>query len=367
MPDRAAWAQIDLSAIEHNIKEIKSKLSNNTKLCAVIKANGYGHGALAMAKTSLKAGAQYLAVSMLQEAMQLRDAGIQEPILILGYTPVEQSDCVVRNSITQTVFSLKSAKVLSKVAVHQNKIAKIHLKIDTGMRRIGVLPEEAGILAKKIAALPNVEIEGVFSHFADSDSIDKSFTYTQLERFRMAISLIEAQGINIPIKHMANSAAILEVPEAHFDMVRAGVILYGLWPSTDVKKTIDLKPAFSLKAYITQIKHVPANESISYGCTFFTKRDSIIATLPLGYADGYMRLLAGKAMAEVKGQRVPVVGRICMDQCMIDVTDVHGVKQGDTVTLCGGMIPVDEVAKWLGTINYEIICMVGSRIPRMYV
>ena len=368
MPNRAVWAQIDLSAIEHNIEEIRSKINNDTKLCAIIKADAYGHGAIAVAKTAVKAGVDYLAVAILNEALELRNAGFKEPILILGFTPLEQAGLVVDRGITQTVFSVEAAEALSKAAVSQNKIAKVHIKIDTGMYRIGIQPEQAGELARKISKLKNIEIEGVFSHFATSDAKDKSFAYTQLAKFNEAIKNIEAENIFIPIKHIANSAAILDMPEAQFNMVRAGVILYGLWPSTEVEKTIELKPALQLKAKIAYVKTVAAGHGISYGCTFVTKKESVIATLPIGYADGYTRMLTGKVQVVVRGKRVPVVGKICMDQCMIDVTDVPGVKEGDEVVLFGNKeIPIDEIADLLGTINYEIVCMVGNRIPRVYI
>lgn len=368
MPTRAVWAQVDLTAIEHNIVEIRKKINKDAKFCAVIKADAYGHGALAVAKTAIQAGADYLAVAILNEALELRNAGFKEPVLILGYTPLEQAGLIVDRDITQTVFSFEAAAALSAAAVRQDKMVKIHLKVDTGMGRIGIPPEEAGRLARRIAALPNVELEGMFSHFAASDAADKASAYKQLKAFQKAIENVEAENITVPLRHMANSAAILEMPEAHFDMVRAGIILYGLWPSEEVARTIALKPALKLKAKVAYVKKVAAGQAISYGGIFVTKRDSVIATLPIGYADGYTRMLTGKAQVAVRGQKAPVVGKICMDQCMVDVTDVAGVKAGDEVVLFGGgEILVDEVARLLGTINYEIICMVGNRIPRTYI
>lgn len=368
MPNRMAWVQIDLAAVNHNIKQIRGKIQNNAKLCAVIKADGYGHGAAAMAKTAVEAGADYLAVALLQEAVELRDAGFQEPILILGFTPLAQSNILVDRAITQTVYSFEAAAAISKAAARQHKIAKLHLKIDTGMCRIGVLPHEAGALAERIAKLPNVALEGMFSHFATADCADKTFAYEQLARFKQAVRAVEERKLSIPIKHLANSAAILEMPEAHFDMVRAGVILYGLWPSDEVEKSVSLKSAFRLKARLSHVKTVPAGQGVSYGHTFKTARDSVIATLPIGYADGYTRMLSGKAQVEIKGRRAPVVGTICMDQCMVDVTGIDGVQVGDEATLFGSeTLPVDEIAAWLGTINYEIVCMVERRVPRIYV
>ena len=367
MPNRAVWAEVDLAAIEHNIREIKKKVHGDAKFCAVIKANAYGHGVIPVARTAIAAGADYLAVAILNEALELRDAGFTEPILILGFTPLEQSGILVDRGITQTVFSYEAAEALSKEAVLQEKTAKIHLKIDTGMSRIGILPEDAGEFAKRIQQLPCIELEGLFSHFALADSRDKSFANEQLQRFKQAIDLIEKQGIHIPLKHIANSAATLEMPQAHFDMVRAGIILYGLWPSDEVEHCVDLRPAMVLKAKIAYLKELKKGQSIGYGRTFITNRDSLIATLPIGYADGYTRLFSGKAQVEIAGKRAFLVGRICMDQCMIDVTDLENIHNGDEVVLFGSeTLPMDEAAAWLGTINYELACMVSSRVPRIY-
>lgn len=367
MPNRAVWAQVDLSAIEHNMKEIKRKVCGNAKVCAVVKADGYGHGAVAVAKAAVRAGADYLAVAMLSEALELRSAGFREAILVLGYTPPEQSVQLVAGDIEQTVFTLAAATALSKAAGLHHKIAKVHLKVDTGMGRIGVPPAEAGILAEKIAALPHLKLQGIFSHLATADSEDKTFAIEQLARFKEAIKNVASKNIEIPIKHLANSAAILEMPETHFDMVRAGIILYGLWPSDEVKRSVDLWPAMQLKTKIAYVKKMPPKQSISYGAIFETKRFSTIATLPLGYADGYTRLLTGKAEVLVKGRRAPIVGKICMDQCMVDVTDIENVAVGDEVVLFGNAeLPADEIARLLGTINYEVICMVSKRVPRFY-
>ena len=259
------------------------------------------------------------------------------------------------------------AEAISREAVKRNKIAKVHIKIDTGMGRIGIRPERAGGFAKDLNSLPGIEIEGMFSHFALADVKDKSFAYKQLEAFKLAIAKIEAEGITIEIKHIANSAAILELPEAHFDMVRAGIILYGLWPSDEVEHTIELKPAMKLMAKIVYLKELEAGEAISYGCTWTAKRKSRIGTLPVGYADGYTRMFSGKAQIEYNGKRAPIVGRICMDQCMVDLTDVPEAKKGDTVVLYGSpSLTMDEAASWLGTINYELPCMLSQRVPRIY-
>jgi alanine racemase len=366
MPSRAVWAKINLDNIRNNIREIKSCVAGGAKFCAVIKANAYGHGVIPVARIAEQEGADYFAVAILDEAIELRKAGFKQPILILGFTPPEQSEELVFYDIEQAVFTLDAAQAISAAAARQHKTARVHIKVDTGMSRIGVMPQEAGDFAKTVAELPNLKIEGLFSHFAKSDCADKSFAKVQLERFKEAASLIKAEGIEIPLKHIANSAAILEMPEAHFDMVRAGIILYGLWPSDEVERTINLKSAMELKARLAYVKTLPTGAGISYGQTFVTKRESEIATIPVGYADGWTRLLSGKAMADFKGKRVPIVGRICMDQCMADVTGL-GAKAGDEITLFGSStVSIDEIAALLGTINYEITCMVSRRVPRVY-
>lgn len=367
MAKRAVWAEVDLKALEENIKNIKSCIKNNAKWCAVVKADAYGHGAIAVARKVIEQGADYLAVAVLSEAVELREAGITTPILILGASPVEAADTIVDYNITQVVFTKEQAESLSLAARRRQKNVKVHMAVDTGMSRIGVRPEVAGEFAKAVAAMPNVELEGMFSHFALADAVDKTFAYKQLDNFKLAIKKTEDAGVKIAIKHIANSAAILEMPEAHFDMVRAGIILYGLWPSDEVKHVIDLKPIMELKAQIVYLKELHPGESISYGCTFTAQRESKIGTLPLGYADGYTRMFSGKAQVEYNGQRAPIAGRICMDQCMVDLTDISGIKQGDAVILYGGTGPsLDEAASWLGTINYELPCMLSPRVPRIY-
>lgn len=367
MFERAVWAEIDLLAIAHNMEQIKAVTRDNAKICAVVKADGYGHGAVAVAETVLRSGADRLAVAIVKEGVELRQAGFGVPILVLGYTPSYQAGMVVEYDITQTIFSMDSAQALSAAAAAAGKNVKVHIKIDTGMSRVGITPQDAGQFAAAIAALPGIQIEGVYSHFADADSADKRFAFEQYNRFLEGIEYIKGQGIQIPIRHIANSAALLDLPQTHLDMVRPGIILYGLWPSQEVDKKVVLKPAMSFKAQVGFVKDVPSKVSISYGRTYFTAQTSRIATLPLGYADGWSRLLANKAEVVVKGQRAPLVGRVCMDQCMIDVSHIPGVEIGDEVLLFGGAdLPVEEVAEKMGTINYEIVCMVGKRVPRIY-
>ena len=363
--DRFVWAEIDLGAIAHNFREIKKCIKGGAKLCAVVKANAYGHGAVPVAHKALEAGAYYLAVATVSEALELRAAGITAPILILGIVPAEAAGALVEQDITQTVCDFGLAEAISKEAVGRGKRARIHLKVETGMGRIGVRPEEAVALAKKIVTLPSLELEGMFSHFAAADEADKSFVHEQLALFRHAIDGMEEAGIHIPLKHIAESAAILEIPEAHFDMVRAGIITYGLYPAPNVRHTIELRPAMKLVTRIVQLKKISAGTSIGYGREFVAARDSLIATLPIGYADGYIRAYKNFHV-DIGGQLAPIAGRVCMDQTMIDVTDVEGVAVGDEVILFGSdAVTIDDAARHLQTINYEITCLISSRVPRV--
>ena len=372
MSKRAVWAEISLEAIRHNYRVIGEALCGGAKLCAVVKANAYGHGALTVAKEAIAAGAAYLAVATLSEAAELRRAGIGTPLLVLGLIdPLEAAEAVSLD-VTQTVANLALAKAISAEALAQEKTAKLHLAIDTGMGRIGCTPEDAGSLAEAIAALPSIELEGAFSHFAMADIEDKTHAKTQLALFLRATETIEEAGVHLKLRHIAESAAILQMPEAHLDMVRAGIIQYGMYPSEevarDVREKSPLRPAMALKARVLFLKDVPENTAIGYGCTWRAAQKSRIATLPCGYADGYIRALSGKAHVEIAGRPAPVIGRICMDQCMIDVTDIEGVEEGTEVTLFGSAtLSVDAVADWLDTINYEIPCLIAPRVPRVYV
>ncbi|MBO5244906.1 MAG: alanine racemase [Selenomonadales bacterium] len=368
MYQRPVWAEIDLGAIASNVRNIKKKIGSDTMLCAIVKADAYGHGTVQAARTVLAEGADYLAVAVLREAQELRHGGITAPILILGATPLLQARDIIEHDVEQTIFSLDMAKAISDMAVSMNKVARVHIKIDTGMMRVGIRPEETGEFVKAVMAMPNIKIQGIFSHFAMADARDKTEALAQLERFREAVRLAEQAGADIPIKHIANSAAILDMPEAYCNMVRAGIILYGLLPSDEVSNDVELRPAMTLKAEIMYLKEVAENVGISYGHAYHTTRPSRIATLPVGYADGWSRRLTGKADVTIGGKRVPIVGRICMDQCMVDVTDLDKVEVGDEVVLFGeGGRTAEEVAEWLDTISYEVICMIGKRVPRQYI
>ena len=364
---RDVYAEIDLDAVKHNLTAIRRHISPNSKLCAVVKANAYGHGAIQVSKVAVECGADFLAVATVEEGLELRRAGFNVPILILGLIPADTAaKVVVDNDLTATVADLQLAQKISSAAFNLNKIAKVHLKIETGMGRIGIYPENSIELAKNIAALPNIEPEGIFSHFADADNPDRSFTRHQIEIFSETADKIRSAGVNIKIRHIAESAAALDILEAHFNMVRAGIITYGLYPAANFPKIIALRPAMKLISRIVYLKTVKKGVSVGYGRDFVAKRDSIIATLPIGYADGYIRAYKGFHV-DIRGKIAPIAGRICMDQTMIDVTDVDGVKIGDEVILFGSdLISIDDAAKYLQTINYEVTCLVSARVPRIF-
>lgn len=362
---RDAWAKVDLSAIKENYGLINDKLTSGAKLCAVVKANAYGHGALQVANIALSMGAYCLAVATVNEGVELRNAGITAPILILGLSPIEAANEIAYYNLTQGIAETTLAKAISKAAAAQNKTAKVHLKVDTGMGRIGANKDDAPFIASEVSKLPNIELEGVYSHFAAADEKDKSFAKEQLLLFLQTIKACEDLGVFFKLRHIAESAAILEIPEAHLDMVRAGIIQYGLFPSSQVSHNAPLKEAFTLQAKIVFLKTVETGESVGYGREFVAKRKSKIATLPIGYADGYIRAFKGGEVS-VRGVRCKIAGRVCMDQVMIDVTDVPNVAVGDVVTLFGGEVPIDEAAGFIGTINYELPCLIGNRVPRIY-
>lgn len=369
---RPVWAEINLDNLAHNIKEIK-RVTKAKEIIGVVKADAYGHGALDIAPTLLDNGVTRLAVAVLNEAVELRRGGIQCPIMILGYTPPNLLDLLIKYDIEQTVYSYDLAKEISDKAIEGSKIAKIHIAFDSGMGRIGFLPREEDISeVERISKLPNIKIDGIYSHFSTADEKDKNYTYEQLKKFNWFYNILQERGIQINIRHIANSAAIIDMPETHFEAVRPGVILYGYYPSEEVDKTkVYLKPVMSLKTNIVHLKKVPIGEYISYGRKFKTERESIIGTLPVGYADGYTRSLGEEAKVIINGKLVPVVGRICMDQCMVDLTNVPDVNLGDEVILMGedseSKMTADELASILGTINYEVLCMISRRVPRVYV
>jgi len=368
---RAAWLEIDLQAVGHNTRVLRQLTDHQARLMAIVKADAYGHGAVSVSRQALACGADWLGVATLDEALELRTAGIPAPILILGYTPENRAEGVILANVRQGVFEFSLAQALSRAATRIGRQARIHIKVDTGMGRIGFRAgAEAVAAVQAIAALPGIVVEGLFTHLAAADAADKSCTRRQLDLFAEVWQKLKGKGIHVPLRHAANSAAIIDLPESHLDMVRMGIALYGLYPSEEVTAArVELQPAMTLKARIIQVKEVPANTPISYGMTFVTPHPTRIATLPLGYADGYPRLFSNRAQVLVRGQRAPIVGRVCMDQLMVDVGSIPGVEAGEEVVLLGQQagerLAAAELADWAKTIHYEIVTRMSPRLERI--
>ncbi len=371
---RRVHADIDLDAVLFNFEQMSRNIPAGTKIMAVVKTDAYGHGAVPIA--TLIEPYDYLwgfATATVDEAVELRQAGIKKPILILGYTFPECYSQIVKYEIRQTIFHLDMAKALSKEAVRQNKKAYVHMKLDTGMGRIGYqTAKEAAADAEVMKELPGIEMEGVFTHFANADTDNRELTIKQIEKFSEMIAAMEAVDVHFALKHCANSAGIIEFSDERFNLVRAGIISFGMWPSGEVKRdVVQLKPILSLLSHVVYVKEVEAGTPISYGSTWVADRRRRIATVPIGYGDGYPRSLSNKGYVLIKGQKASVVGRVCMDQLMIDVTEIKGeIKTGDRVTLIGTdgdlTITAEELGDLSGRFNYELICDLGNRIPRLY-
>lgn len=365
------YAEINLDAIVKNVDNLMALTKENTGALAVVKADGYGHGDVAVAKAVAQKVTGY-AVATLDEAVNLRENGVKKPILVLGYVDPYEFDILVSHEITATVFDVETAQLLADAARVQKKQAHCHIKVDTGMRRIGVEPDENGIaIVKQITALKELSADGIFTHFAASDETDKTSAEHQFKLFTDFTGRLEKEGIHFTYRHCANSAAVIDMPQVDLDMVRLGIAMYGMYPSDEVKKEkVELFPALDLKSHITMVKEIPAGEKVSYGGTFTTTRTTKLATVSVGYGDGYPRALSSKGYVLVRGQKAPIVGRVCMDQMMVDVTDIENVTRADIVTLIGkdgdAEITVEEIAALAGTFNYEFVCDLGKRIPRSY-
>lgn len=376
---KRTWAEISLNAIEHNYNVIRNKVADGTKVCCVIKADGYGHGAVELSQIYEKLGADFFAVSNIDEGIEIRKSGSKLPIVILGYTPVSEAENLAEYDISQAVFSLEYAKELSEKCVEEDCICKMHIKVDSGMSRIGFMCQEFPRDEYSIeeiceaCCLPNLEVEGLFTHFcvSDEDAEGREFTNKQYENFIYVRDSLKKRGVDISVVHCSNSGAIEDYPETCCDMVRAGIILYGLAPSSKLADRLDLVPAMTLKTVVAFVKEVQKGATISYGRTFTADRKMKIATVPIGYADGFIRQNAKDGYMTVNGKKAKIVGRICMDQTMLDVTDIEDVKTGDEVVVFGtgenGEPTADSLAENTGTINYETVCLVGKRVPRIYI
>lgn len=368
---RPTWVEVDLGAIRANAAAVKGLLPDQTRLMAVVKANAYGHGAVPVARAALEAGAEWLGVATPAEGWELREAGIDAPILVLGAAWPFEAELYLRGDLRATITSFDEAAALSSLAAQQGGVLRVHLKVDTGMGRLGVHYREAGRFAAEVARLPHLEIEGVFSHFATADEPDLAFARRQLDRFQQALFDIERAGVAARFRHIANSGAIFALlPEAAFDLVRLGISLYGYYPSPAVPHPIVLHPALRWFARAVFVKRVEAGTPISYGATYAPRRPSTIVTLPVGYADGLRRELSNKGQVLLHGQRVPIAGRVCMDQVMVDAGDL-AVTVGERALIIGkqngAAITADDLARWLGTISYEVLTGISPRVPRVYV
>lgn len=369
---RPVWAEINLTNLKYNLEQIKKQLGSGPNILAVVKADAYGHGVVPIASTLVEAGIGRLAVALPEEGVELREAGFILPVQILGEILPSQYPLIMNYNLIPTVSKEETLRGLNQLARKKGTIKKVHLKVDTGMGRIGFFPDSTGVdFVQKAVLLSNIEVEGLMTHFARADEEDKEYTVQQWEKFNRFISKLEESGIYIPIKHAANSAAIIDLPAYALNMVRPGVMLYGMRPSAQVDADFALRPVLSWKTRVVFLKEVAAGTSISYGGIYRTEQRAKIATLPMGYADGFFRSLSNQGQVLIHGKRAPIRGRVCMDQFMVDVTDIPRVKTGDEVVLIGtqqgARITATEMADLIGTINYEITCSISKRVPRIYV
>lgn len=375
---KRTWADVNLDVLRNNFANIRKIVTKNAKIMCVVKADAYGHGAGYVASALEDCGADWFAVSNIQEAIQLRVCGVDRPILVLGYTPVDMVEKLSNFNISQSIISYKYGLELAQTCRQRNVLIRAHIKLDTGMSRIGFLCNSHNDVLESVKFIqslygePGLNLEGIFTHFAVSDCSGegKEFTKFQFDRFSLAVKMLEEVGVVIPLRHCCNSGAVIDYSEMAFNMVRAGVILYGLLPSAALKDRLDISPIMQLKTVVCQIKRVSKGTSISYGRTFVAPKDMVVATVPIGYADGYLRALSNKSDMLVCGKRAHVLGRVCMDQLMLDVTDIPEVYEGAEVVVFGKQgtdeISVDELAEKAGTINYELVCLLGKRVSRVY-
>jgi|TARA_B110001454_G_scaffold125512_1_gene117114 alanine racemase len=373
---RATRAEIDLTAFRHNLQNLRKYLDPQTRIMAVVKADAYGHGAVPCARIAVESGAaNYLGAGVIEEGIELRENGLNAPILILGSIFPDEAEDLVRHNLATILCTQPLAQALSKEAEKQDKTVSVHIKVDTGMNRLGISPENLPALLDQVRNLKNLKIEAVSTHFSSADDEDLSVTQAQLEKFQTALTILQKEGVHTPIVHCANTSALFKFPESHFNMVRPGLILYGVLPSPSLRPVIDqgenpFQPVMQWKSQIILLKPIAKNQPVSYSGSFTTQRDSLIATLPIGYADGLHRMLSNKMDVLIRGRRAPQVGNICMDMILIDVTDIPDVQAGDEVVIFGRqgdeMISVEELAVKGKTIPYEILCSVSKRVPRIY-
>jgi len=364
------WAEIDLDAIAFNVRAFKRHVGERIEIWAVVKANAYGHGAVPVARAALGAGATRLAVHRAIEGIELRRAGITAPVLVMGYTPPSGAEWIVCYDLTPSLITREFADAVSTEATRAGKVIPLHVKVDTGMSRYGLMPEEVVDFARGLAALPGVKLEGLFTHFATADAADQTHVRRQLDVFLDVIRALDDAGLHVPLRHAANSAATMTLPESHLDAVRVGIAMYGLTPSDEWPPVFEIRPALTLKSCVSRVRVIPTGAGISYGRTFVTQRETPVALVPVGYGDGYHRILSNKGSVLIRGQRAPIRGRVCMDQFVVDITGIEGVQQDDEVVLIGRQgeaeIRAEEVARLAGTINYEVTTSLLPRVTRVY-
>lgn len=368
MGRRPVWAEVNLQTLKENF--FKLQTYTKSEIMPIVKADAYGHGVIPVVKTLIACGAKRFGVALLQEALEIKAVFPEVTVMVIGATEVNESETLVKEDIIPAVFQLAQAEALSEAAVRLNQTARLHIKIDTGMGRIGFRESDAADILR-IAELPNLYIEGIFTHFANADQKDLSFARKQLEGFENIYNKLKESGLTIPIRHAANSAGIIQFPESHFELVRLGISLYGLAPSSQIGGNVRLEPVMSWKAKVSHVKTIDTGETVSYGRTFQAAYPTIVATVPVGYADGLRRALSNQGEMLIYGRRSTIIGRVCMDQTMLDVTKIPGVKVGDLVTILGKdaneQLTATEMAEWMGTISYEVICGISKRVHRVYI
>jgi alanine racemase len=365
------WAEVDLDAIAYNTRQTKNWIGEKVELMAVVKGDGYGHGGVMVAKTALQNGATRLATARVDEGVQLRQAGVTAPIFVLGYVPTDEMETVVQYQISAPLMHWDIACALSDLSTKRGVVTPVHVKVETGMGRFGLFPDEVVDFVERLITLPGLRLEGLYTQFATADETDKSYAYEQFDRYKQVLQRLEERGVSVPVRHVANSPTTLDLPEAHLDMVRCGTVIYGLYPSAEVDHSIPLRPALTLKSRVARLRTLPPGWGISYGRTYIPDKPTRAALVPIGFGDGVRRALSNIGHVLIRGKRARVLGRICMDQCIVDVGDIPDVMRDDEVVLLGRQgdeeISADDIAEVLSSIHYEVLTAISIRVPRVYI
>jgi len=365
------WAEVDLDAIAYNTRQIKNWIGEKVELMAVVKGDGYGHGGVMVAKTALQNGATRLATARVDEGVELRKAGVTAPIFVLGYVPMDEMETVVHWGIDAPLMHWDIACALSELSTQRGVVTRVHVKVETGMGRFGLFPDEIVNFVERVITLPGLRLEGLYTQFATADETDKSYAYQQFARYKEVLQSLENKGISVPVRHVANSPTTLDLPEAHLDMVRCGTVIYGLYPSKEVDHSIPLQPALALKSRVARLRTLPPGWGVSYGRTFIPDKPTRAALVPIGFGDGLRRALSNIGHVLIRGKRAPILGRICMDQCIVDVGNISDVERDDEIVLLGRQgdeeISADDIAEVLSSIHYEVLTAISNRVPRVYI